>query len=164
MRIAIVALTIFLALAQPLRFAVAFISPVGAAAVGSPHLHALPAATIVVITIAVLLHSLLMVLVVREMWKLAKVAEEGTFFTKENVAGIRRIGIYLIVTSVLDVIALAMAIASIILAGREMDPVRVSGQIFNLPAAVLLCGLLSLVIARAFDRALKMQREAKYTV
>ena len=164
MRVAIVALTAFLALSQPLRFGLASTNSKMAAAVGSPHLHALPAATIGVVAIAVLLHSLIMIMIVREIWKLAKVVEGGAFFTKENVASVRRVGVYLISTSALDVAALGMAIASMALSGRQLDPHGIFGQIFNLPVALLLCGLLSLVIARAFNHALKMQREAKYMV
>lgn len=164
MRAAIVVLTALLAIATPLQYALASLSPSLADAVGAPYLYKLPNATLVVVIVTVGLSSILTIMVVREIWRVARAIERGAIFTKDNTASIQRVGIYLIVNGALDVVARALALTSIQLSGLKVSTPVVLGQFFHLPIATLICGLLGLVIARAFRRAQQMAQEAKYTV
>jgi len=164
MRLLLVLLTALLAAYLPAKFIVGWSSPDLASALGTPYLRSLPVATLTVVTITVALHSLLMIVVVRQVWDLAKVFQTGVFFSKKNVIGIRRIGILLLLISALGVVAPIVAILSVWLSGRPIQFDRIWAQIFNLPVGMLVCGLLSLILARAFSRALKMANEAKFTV
>ncbi len=165
MRILLVVMTAFLALYLPAKYVLAWGAPELAAALGIPYLHDLPVATVVVVNVTVIIHSLLMIVVVRQVWQLAKVFRTGIFFSQENVIRIRRIGRYLILISALGVLAPLSAILSVLLSGRPVQfDTAVAQILFNFPAGTLVCGLLALIIARAFDRGAKMATEAEFTV
>lgn len=164
MRALVTILTVLMAASTPARLLLAYVSREYAAAVGAPYIQALPPPTLAVIAISATLYSILMVVVVTKVWKLSKVIHTGEFFSKENVVTIRRAGFYLITISALGVLSIAVAVLSLALSGRPLDPGRLWGQVFNLPFGTLLCGILSLVIARAFERALMLDKEARFTV
>jgi|GEM_PF-3825001 len=163
-KLALTALTLFIAATPPMTMLLAWLRPDAAPLLGWPVLRSLPAVTILIAVVIVLLQSALMILVVARTWKVVTCFGKGIFFSRTVVTSIRSIGINLLVIAVLRLLATPVAIASIWMAGRLDRTDGLWTQLFNLPAGTALCGLVGLVVAGAFDRAARMAHDARYTV
>lgn len=164
MKCAIVAATLLLAASLPLRYIVAWREPAYASLVGLPWLRTLPPATVSIATIAVAVQSILMILVVHAIWRIAERFYRGEFFSRSVATIMRRASFLLFGVTATGILGIVIGLASLSHIRGDLPSLSLVGALLNMPAGACVCGLLSYAMARAFDRARRMAEEARFTV
>lgn len=164
MKSAIVVATLLLAVSLPLRYVIAWQEPHYASLVGLPWLRTLPQATIVIAVLTATAQSLLMALVVRETWRIADRFHQGEFFSRQVTATMRRASFMLFGVGAAGILGIAIGFASLAHLRGDLPPLGVLGALLNMPVGAFVCGLLGYAMAGAFDRAIRMADEARFTV
>ncbi|MHA3790589.1 hypothetical protein [Sphingomonas sp. YL-JM2C] len=164
MKCTIVVATLLLAISLPARYVVAWREPVYASMVGLPWLRTLPTSTVCVATITVAVQSVLMILVVREIWRITERFYSGEFFSRSVSTMMRRASFILFGVTATGILGIAIGLASVSYVRGYFPPLGLVMALLNMPSGACVCGLLSYAVARAFDRATRMAEEARFTV
>lgn len=160
----IIVIAFYLAAIPLIRFVAAWMSPRVAGALGSPPLQTISPITIAVVMGGTLVHSGLVIVVMAKVWRVISNFARGKVFTRDVVITTRGIGIYLLLLGALDVTTLFIAIGSVITTAKAPSYSSIWLRLLDLPVGALACGLLCLIVARAFAHAVTMATEARLTV
>ncbi|WP_196221697.1 DUF2975 domain-containing protein [Sphingobium sp. CAP-1] len=165
MRIILAVLAVYHALAIPLRYIFAWLLPAKPVALGVMPLAKLPEATVLTAILFSIIQVILLLNAFWQLWIVLSRFENGRFFSKEIVQRIRRVGWFLLIVAPVQFAGVLIGIATFSLSHRHiMWSAITSHAVANIPTGLLICGLLALLVAAAFDQAVKMQHEARLTI
>lgn len=160
----VLALTGWIAIAMPLQVILAWSDAGNAVALGAAPLTSYPRFILAVILVGALVHSVIMLIVMRLAWKAIAMVREGQFLSLALASSIRSIGLLLIALAVANTVGLALAILGGAPDGNILNVDHLALHAFRLPVGVLISGLLAVMVAGAFDQARRLVRDAQLLV